>query len=56
MSNEDDNLTWEELDMVRYFLVESKLEFTELVAVFGHDEDAVDEILRKLWVAMDRVL
>lgn len=55
MNDDDNKFTWEELDLIRYFLVENKKEFTEFATEFGDDEDVVEEILSKLWGAMEEL-
>lgn len=56
MNDDSNKFTWEELDLIRYFLVENKKEFTEFASEFGDDEDVVDEILSKLWGAMEELV
>lgn len=56
MSDDSSKFTWEELDLIRYYLVENKVQFTEFVADFGDDEDVVEEILSKLWRAMEQLV
>jgi hypothetical protein len=56
MSDDSNKFTWEELDLIRYYLVENKKEFTEFATEFGDDEDVVEEILSKLWVAMEELV
>ncbi len=56
MSDDSNKFTWEELDLIRYFLVENKKEFTEFATEFGDDEDVVEEILSKLWGAMEELV
>ena len=56
MNDESNTFTWEELDLIRYFLVENKKEFTEFATEFGDDEDVVDDILAKLWGAMEELV
>lgn len=56
MNEESDKFTWDELDLIRYFLVENRKEFTEFTTEFGDDEDVVEEILSKLWRAMEELV
>ena len=56
MNDDSNTFTWEELDLIRYFLVENKKEFTEFATDFGDDEDVVEEILSKLWKAMEELV
>lgn len=56
MNEESDKFTWEELDLIRYYLVENKVQFTEFATEFGDDEDVVEEILSKLWQAMEELV
>jgi len=56
MSDDSNKFTWEELDLIRYYLVENKKEFTEFATEFGDDEDVVEEILSKLWGAMEELV
>ena len=56
MNEESDKFTWDELDLIRYFLVENKKEFTEFANELGDDDYIVDDILAKLWEAMDRIV
>ena len=56
MNDDDNKFTWEELDLIRYFLVENKKEFIEFATEFGDDEDVVEEILSKLWKAMEELV
>jgi len=56
MNDESNKFTWEELDLIRYYLVENKKEFSEFVTEFGDDEDVVEEILSKLWGAMEELV
>lgn len=55
MNDESDKFTWEELDLIRYFLVENKKEFTEFAMEFGNEDYVVDDILAKLWEAMNKI-
>jgi hypothetical protein len=55
MSDDSNKFTWEELDLIRYYLVENKKEFTEFATEFGDEDYIVDDILAKLWEAMDRI-
>jgi len=56
MSDDSNKFTWEELDLIRYYLVENKKEFAEFATEFGDDEDVVEEILSKLWGAMEELV
>jgi hypothetical protein len=56
MSDDSNKFTWEELDLIRYYLVENKKEFVEFSTEFGDDEDVVEEILSKLWGAMEELV
>lgn len=56
MNDDSNTFTWEELDLIRCFLVENKKEFTEFATEFGDDEDVVEEILSKLWRAMEELV
>ena len=56
MNDDSNKFTWEELDLIRYFLVENKVQFTEFATEFGDDEDVVEEILSKLWGAMEELV
>jgi hypothetical protein len=56
MNDDSNKFTWEELDLIRYYLVENKKEFTEFATEFGDDEDVVEEILSKLWGAMEELV
>ena len=56
MNDDSNTFTWEELDLIRYFLVANKKEFTKFATEFGDDEDVVEEILSKLWKAMEELV
>jgi hypothetical protein len=56
MNDDSNKFTWEELDLIRYYLVENKKEFTEFASEFGDDEDVVEEILSKPWGAMEELV